>query len=334
MLLKKQIPLYYTIVSALLGGVITFFVFSKEDNEDDDNKQVAKSSALCKYEIARLGGYSYIKPLLFTDKDCESDKLESIKLDITNIIDEENEKDENNVTSVSVYVRDFTTGEWISFNQDATYNPGSLSKVPILMTYLRMAELNPNLLNEERTCDKSCVTTLLESFPAQTIQAGRKYTVKELLYSMITNSDNSATYLLLQTIDLNLYKKTFTDLGLPVQEIDNGNYFITAKQYSIFMRVLYNATYLNISSSEFAMDLLCKSVFKEGLAKSLPSKVEIAHKFGEAGTNLQHQLHESGIIYLNEHAYLITVMTKGADVKKLAKVMSSISETVYKKMSA
>lgn len=58
----------------------------------------------------------------------------------------------------------------------------------------------------------------------------------------------------------------------------------------------------------------------------------MAHKFGEALDPQGLQLHETGIVYLGNDPYLITVMTKGRDVHQLPQVLSTISRYVFDEM--
>jgi beta-lactamase class A len=133
-------------------------------------------------------------------------------------------------------------------------------------------------------------------------------------------------------IDLNIFKKVFTDLGLESPNMSASDYPITTKEYSCFMRALFSATYLTIEDSEYATALLSKCNFKDGIVSSIPKTVKIAHKFGEAGDPSEKQLHESAIIYLKDMPYLITIMTKGKDLNKLAPVIRQISSVVYQDM--
>jgi hypothetical protein len=61
----------------------------------------------------------------------------------------------------------------------------------------------------------------------------------------------------------------------------------------------------------------------------LPSNVPMAHKFGEAGDNQLAHFSESGIIYFNGNAYLLTVMTKGRDLARLPEVVSNVTRKVF-----
>jgi beta-lactamase class A len=113
--------------------------------------------------------------------------------------------------------------------------------------------------------------------------------------------------LLNQQMDLAVFKKTFTDLGLSDPDMSKSDIPITARQYSLFMRVLFNATYLNIQDSEYCTELLSHSDFKTGLVNGIPGEMKVAHKFGEANDGINAHFGESGIIYLNNSPYLLTV---------------------------
>ena len=334
-MLRKKISFLYLFISALLGSAITFVAFKAEQPKQiaaaDSSAQTA--TAPCNYNLTHLNGYKYIQPLISAEPDCESEKYASLKGGISNFID--NEQKSGLLTSASVYVRDFTRGEWMAISPDEKYDPGSLLKVGVLITFLRMAEANPNLLNTELVYhgDKS-FTFPIEHFRSDTVVEGRKYKVKELLRYMITYSDNRATWFLEKNMCSDIFKKVFTDLGMKEPTFTDQHYLLTVREYSTMMKALYYAGYLNIQASEYATALLTESVFKEGLVKELPPSIKVAHKFGESGDQNNHQLHESGIIYIGNNPYLITVMTQGTDWDELSKVMSHISRMVYDHMSS
>lgn len=154
---------------------------------------------------------------------------------------------------------------------------------------------------------------------------------------MIMYSDNNAMELLINTIDKNslqaLYKKIYDVFGINYS--DQNEEFITAKSYSYFFRILYNATYLNRQNSEYALQLLSKSDFKDGLVAGLPTNIVVAHKFGERalltpkGEVSVRELHDCGIVYYPLNPYVICVMTKGKEFKDLSRIIKDISAAVY-----
>ncbi len=150
---------------------------------------------------------------------------------------------------------------------------------------------------------------------------------------MIVYSDNNATILLNQIVDENIFKKVFSDVGLPEPDFRSSQYPISVNDFSIFMKELYNASYLSQEDSETCLEMLSRSDFRDGLLSGLPGNCAVAHKFGEGGADNNPHFSESAIVYCGKKPYMITIMTKGRDMKKLPKVISDISKKVYDIMS-
>jgi len=301
-------------------------------NEKNQSLTLAEQVNSCNLNTVRLKGYQLVKPIMFVDSDCEGSDLFQIKEEINQLI--HNYTSLQGVTSTAVYLRDFSNSEWISVNENELYNPGSLFKVPVLMTYLKMNELSPGVLNKEITYTQRFTLNKEVTFKSKSIQLGNKYKVKELLKYMIEYSDNNATVLLTNNLDNAVFLKLFTDFDMKAPIINAAQYQLSAQQYSYFMRAIYNASYLTIKDSEYAAELLTKCDFKDGILMGLPKGLQVAHKFGESGTTLDRQLHESAIVYLDEKAYLLTIMTKGKDIKVLSKLMGDISRLVYSNIAS
>jgi beta-lactamase class A len=319
------------IATSIITATVTFFITSFIDNKIKKNDE--DQSALinnCEYDIKRLEGYNFIKPLMFIDDECEGDELIPIKMEINNIIEKYIKN--QNIQTASVYLRDLQNNKWIVINNEEKFEPGSLFKVPILIAYLKMNELNHGLLDRELLYSNPFNINKQVAYQSKTIKIGKKYKIRELLKYMIAYSDNNATALLNQNLKPAVLNKLFSDLGLEVPSISGTKYFFTAKQYSLFIRALYNAAYLSMDDSEFAAELLGQCDFKDGIVKGVPKGIKLLHKFGEAGTSQEMQLHESAIIYLKNRPYLLTVMTKGKDNKSLSGLISEISAAVFQNM--
>ncbi|MEY4904080.1 MAG: hypothetical protein RLZZ292_1895 [Bacteroidota bacterium] len=329
-MLKKTIPMYYIVVALVLGALIpSCFLFKNADSKRSQEGSV-KAQQCSEYNIARLTGYKHIKPLVSAETACESRKYAALKQHLETTIKEY--KKQGILTTASVYVRDFRQGEWTLVGEGEQFAPGSLLKVPIMMAYLRMAELNPSILDKKMRLASPIANLPSQVFKGKSIEIGKEYSVRELLNYMIIESDNSATVLLTSSMEFEVFKKMFVDLGLQEPKPVDNDFKITAKEYSMFIKALYNASYLNIQNSEYAVALLSQSEFKEGIVKNLPSSLLVAHKFGEAGNANEHQLHESGIIYLDGRNYMITVMTKGKELNSLSNILGGISRLIYDDM--
>jgi beta-lactamase class A len=310
------------IISLAASGGIYWWISRKDSvtlaiNSDKKN---------CEYNIKRITGLKYVKPILWVDENCESDNLVSTKLKIADII--EKYKQTSGVATASIYLR--ANGQWTVVNSDDKYEPGSLFKVPVLITILKMEEAHPGFLNKPVTYVKKIDTGKNIAYGSKSIQLGQTYTIKELLTYMIKYSDNAATILLENNMDSKVLQKLFSDVGVDVPNLYADKYLFTVRDYSLFMRIIFNAGYLTIENSEYAAELLSECEFKDGIMKGIPANTKIAHKFGESGNQFEKQLHESAVVYLdNGGGYLLTVMTKGKDLKKLSDLIGEISRTVY-----
>ncbi|HMX40970.1 MAG TPA: serine hydrolase [Saprospiraceae bacterium] len=280
----------------------------------------------CDVRAVRVRGYQYVQPLLFVDQDCESPSFSSLKQQINASISRY--KAQGAATSVSVYVRDLEKSTWMGIEEQEEYHPSSLYKVPIMIAYLRLAERQPGLLQQELLFegvkDKVLPT---QTYLSASIQEGRRYTIGELLRYMIVHSDNKAQWLLAQHLDIAIMDHLFVDLGIgvPIPREEDKQIRISARNFSTFMRTLFNSSYLSPAHSEFAMTLLGETEFKKGMTHGLPAGTKTAKKFGEWSDGRIHELHESGIVYVGSRAFLLTVMTRGDKPTPLPDIISSIT---------
>ncbi len=277
----------------------------------------------------RQSGYKFINPLL----ECEynqalgekefkpsKDKIEAIIAQASS---------QKKAKQISVYYRDLNNGPWFGINETNAFAPASLLKVPILMAYLKQAEMNPALLSEQYTLTTK-VTNISTNFPDQEIEINHPYSVEELVSRMIINSDNQALNVLQSHIHPFEVEQITRDLGIETATVNTPNDFMSVRGYASLFRILYNASYLNHQMSEKALSILSQSHFNKGLTAKLHSSVLVAHKFGERELEGEdHQLHDCGIIYYPNHPYLLCIMTKGNNYDSLSAVIAQISEQVY-----
>ena len=346
-MLNFKKPYYYIAISAILVGFITYLLvigpLKVDPTYASANNSVSGSAGnnsdqKCDYKVGRMNGYKLIKPLLYVDPECESAQLDDIKKSIGGLI--EAEKASGKMVSASFYLRIFSKGQMCSYNADERFHPASMNKVPVLITFMKMAEKNPGLLDQKFNFVKQANTVPPQVYNSKTIESGHSHTVRELLRYMIAYSDNEATTLLWTHMNFDEYNKTFTDLGLAKPSFKFEEQILSVKEYSTFFKVMYNASYLSKASSEFCFSLLSQSDFKEGLLKKIPAGTVVAHKFGECTYDVVHaageksygklsELHESGVIYCGDVSYLLVVMTKGSDTRHLADVIGDVSAVVY-----
>lgn len=324
----KKVPVYYVIVVSLVIGLCTILIIKNNSNTLATNT-VVSSGMVCDPYIVRLRDYKYVNKLLYAEKECESSDYAGLKQEISDYI--QAERNAGKITTASVFIRVYNShGEWICVNPNEEYHASSLMKLPVLFMFARMAELTPDILDTKVLYTGHDNSLPIQVYKSKTLQPGHSYSVRELLRYLIAYSDNDALYLLYKLQNPDIYKKIFTDLGLPYREnSSDGPLTVRVKDYSVLLRVLYNGTYLSAASSEYALSLLTESDFVEGLKKGIPDSITIAHKFGEYYNSNESQLHEAAVVYSPQNNYIITVMTKGKDIHILPEIISNISRMTY-----
>ena len=325
----------YLCLVLFLGGLLFGLNYDKYRNYYENEKLVES------YPI-REGAhrFDFINPLLA----CElSEKLELKEIkDLSRKLQNlEKQSHAQGIKEASIYVRDLRNGRWAEANANLKFSPGSLMKVPIMIAVLKYAEANPDIfLNKFQFHSKYSDKNKFQiEKPSQALERGRYYSVEELLYRLIVYSDNNAASLLFDSIQPAYFDEVFKDLGIdiPPTEIQNAQDYIGTKSYSLFLRILYNSTYLTRVFSDKALHILSLSDYKKGLVGGLPPHIISSHKFGESVLSLGEssllELHDCGIVYLPDRPYLLCVMTKSQSWTDSQEFIKKVSELVYKEMS-
>lgn len=253
----------------------------------------------------------------------------------------EDAKNSGKVSDISIYYRDLGNGQWFAINEDHTFALSSMLKVVTVMSVLHYVEQHPETLAARARLDSTGFEPTNQIYypPAHPVVAGEVYTVEQLLWHDIVESDNNAEKALEAYVGLDELKQTFADLNLPVPPSTTSDYN-TAKEYSHLFRVLYGATYLSRENSQAVLDLLTRTTYDKGLVAGVPGGTTVAHKFGENVLESENaasktlELHDCGIVYYPHHPYFICVTTKGSNFDVLSDVIKSISEVAWKETAA
>jgi hypothetical protein len=148
---------------------------------------------------------------------------------------------------------------------------------------------------------------------------------------MIVHSDNRATAALQQNSDAGYTVMLLDQLGLPPMKAEANGYMLTASEYSMFIKAIYNSTFNSPEYSQYASEMMENSSFKEGFAKGFPQGTKMWHKFGEwRADGLPSELHQSGVVVIGKEPYILTIMTRGEGFDNLTKVLAMLSNRIYK----
>lgn len=235
----------------------------------------------------------------------------------------------------SVYVWDYQTGNYVDINADEIFATASIIKVPVLVQLFRSIEKGQIELFDEMPLTEYYRTEGSGSlqFKAQ----NSKYSIDTLARMMITESDNSATNMLMAQMgsmtDVNSavrrwgLKHTYVKTWLPDLQGTNHS---TARDMATILYNIDNPNFLSTSSREKIFDYMGHVHNNRLIAAGLPAGAEFLHKTGDIGT----MLGDAGIVYApNGKRYIVVIFAKRPHNSPLGKeFIVKASETIYNYM--
>jgi beta-lactamase class A len=213
--------------------------------------------------------------------------------------------------NVGIMVRDLTTGYSDSVNATAEMPAASTIKVPVMVEVFQQLVGGDFDLNRTVTLqdsDRDWGWGDLADAPS-----GSRYTVSRLLTLMITESDNTATNMLIRLVGRSAINREMRSLGLHETYLTDYirsdgpiRYALRSSAFDMVSLLTAMARYRLIDEwSSREMIAIMTGQHHNGLIpEPLPPGTTIAHKTGE----LHDTLNDVGIVYLNSEPYAIAVM--------------------------
>ena len=230
---------------------------------------------------------------------------------------------------VAIYLEDLKSGRTWSYHPDEMYPSASLIKVPIMACVFYKIHDGEMSLKNVLTLRRHNRVGGSGSLKWQ--PDGSKFTVRELLQHMISESDNTATAMLLEAVGLGYAQRQFPKMGL----ICTGIYqeglslragkvahenFTTASEMTMLLAKIYRGELVDPAASRLMLDILRhKKAVASRLAKGLPRGWEIAHKTGL----LRQACHDAAVFFSPRGDYAMTVLTGQNGNYKAAKAFIS-----------
>ena len=221
----------------------------------------------------------------------------------------------------------------VAHQADDSFEAASLVKLPILVELGRRLEngsckLEDQLPFEER--HRVGGAGVLKDLPA-----GQSYSLGQLAEWMITESDNVATDMLLEYLQLDSVEGEMVKLGLKkttvqrkiyaFEEIDQGrDNLISAGDAATLLSLVGRH---KLPSSQWMLDILQKTKRRDLIAAKLPGTLKVAHKTGE----LTGFLHDAAIVYV-DRPYVLVILT-AADKPDSEKFIQGLSHQIYSTLS-
>ena len=238
---------------------------------------------------------------------------------------------------IGIFFEYLPTGIGIGVNDREAFFRASLVKVPGVMSAYKLIEEGKLTRREQLTVQEYHLDSDYGSLWQQ--GAGTTISVEEAMRLSLVESDNTAYEVLNEKINEILD----ADIGEEQNIDDVYDYLdilrdeegltqeITPRNYSSILRSLFFSAYLSYENSNELLDILTRTAYIQGITKSLPDSVKVAHKFGihnvEPGNLDVHS--DCGIIYFPQRPYILCVMVASGDEARTSKYIQEISRMVY-----
>jgi beta-lactamase class A len=212
---------------------------------------------------------------------------------------------------IGVIVKDLTTGLSTGINESANMPAASTIKIPVMVEVFRQMAAGDFDLDRAVTLE----STDRDAGWGDLVFArlGGRYRVDHLLQLMITESDNTATNMLIRLVGRAHINATMQHLGLRQTRLadyirsdgDIRSLRTSPRDMTILLDRMAHDQLVNAWSSRAMIAILTGQHHNGLLPEPLPPGTQIAHKTG----TLHDTLNDVGIVYLNDSPYVIAVLT-------------------------
>jgi beta-lactamase class A len=239
---------------------------------------------------------------------------------------------------VGIAVEDLATGMTSGVNQGASLPAASTIKIPVMVEVFKQmeaGELDLNTVVHLEATDRDWGWgDMADATP------GTARTVKQLLWLMITQSDNTATNMLIRVVGRAHINATMLDLGLRNtrlgdyirSETETIRYALRTSPHDMLtlLDAIARDRLVDQWSSREMLAILEGQKHNGLLPAPLPEGVKIAHKTG----SLHDTLNDVGIVYNADEPYVIAVMTTQLPDLDLGRAfIHRVSRTAYDSFS-
>ena len=210
----------------------------------------------------------------------------------------------------AVYVWEYENGKYVDINAGEQFSAASIIKLPVLVRMFKSIEANQMTIYDDMTLTDYYKAA--GSGNLQYMRNGGKYSLDALAKTMIQDSDNSATNMIMAKMggmdDVNIglrdwgISKTYVRTWLPDM---SGTNKTTANDLAKILYNLDNPGFLNINSREYIIDYMSHVKNNKLIAAGLGEGALFAHKTGDIGS----MLGDAGIVYApNGKKYIIVIL--------------------------
>lgn len=239
-------------------------------------------------------------------------------------------------------------GESFFINERMIFHAASTMKTPVMIEVFKQAAENKfnlddsiEIKNEFKSIvDGSAYSLDLADDSGEDLYnfIGKKKTIRELVYDMITVSSNLATNILIELVGVENVTKTMRSIAANDIKVLRGvedskafqlglNNVVTAYDLMLIYENLAENNFASESLTNEMIEILLQQKHNSRIPAKLPPEVIVAHKTGSiTGVG-----HDSGIIFLPDgRKYVLVLLSKNVkDEKVVVEAQAEVSKIIY-----
>jgi len=243
--------------------------------------------------------------------------------------------------AMGIVIRDLTDGKEFALNADDVFPTASSIKLPMLVELFRQSQTGSGAkltdLYTFRSEDLVPDSAIMENLTPGV----SRVTNRDLAGFVVAVSDNSATNVLIDRVGMENVNHMLDSLGLrqtrlrrkmmDIKAAQEGRENIaTPREMAALLETVYRGKVLNPQTTEEFFKVMCTTK-DSPIPRLLPDGTRIANKPGE----LDGVRTDSGIVFLKQRPYVISVMTTYArDEHAASEAISRISLIAYRYFEA
>ena len=245
----------------------------------------------------------------------------------------------NSGMDVYINVIDLKTGEKANVNGDKRIVSASMIKLAIAACLLEHADQGDLSLKDTYTLKETDIVGGTGSLGGR--GAGTEVSYREMLDLMISESDNVATNIIIDTLGMDNVNKTAKKLGLKETELkrlmmdeeataEGIENYTSANDVALLLELTYKGELVSAKASDILLEALRAQTDDRGILEGLPPEATFAHKTGTLGT----VQHDGGIVETankDGHDFVVVVLCGGQGFSQQGafETMAKIGTAVY-----
>jgi len=233
---------------------------------------------------------------------------------------------------VSLYFEYLPSGASIGINERDEYPLASLFKLPVVISTITRIEDGLDSWDKELVMTADVIDKNFGSWWQK--GEGAKVTLRQAVEAAITQSDNTAHFLLMKNLTTEEINDVYRNLDFGIENTKSGPAFLgSAKSYASVFRALYLSSLLKEEDAEMLLELLMRTNFSDRIPAGVGEGVRVAHKIGvyeieDLGSTIYS---DCGIVYIPKRPYILCMMFEGTE-EQTREQMQTLSKLIYEYM--